>query len=213
MKYFVLLLILSLQGIQADTYDKLFSGKNLNPASEPAIVKLYNIFKNEKNLSAEFTQKAFVKVLNKELVSKGRLVFIQGKGVVWQTESPFEQCLYITKNGVVYKKDKPDPIGEFRYTELMTEMVDSDHGNLTTAFEVYFLEEGSDWFLGLKPTKRVISRFLKRIIVSGDSSGKINEVNVMGDSVKITEISFKNHQKLSIKELNLINEFFNKKQY
>lgn len=177
---------------------------------KPALIKMYENF-NRETISAEFIQKSFVKALNKELLCKGKMIFIPDKGIFWETTSPYNQSLYITKNGEVFEKDKPDPVGVFRYGNIMSEMIHSGADKLSEAFELYFLENGSNWFMGLKPKKRAMSKFISKIIIEGNLDGKIREVSILGEEIKIAEISFQNHQSSSIEEVNRVHEIFNQK--
>lgn len=212
MKYIMIIVLLVLQKIAADPQDQLFSQKSWKQGDESALVQYYETFSKEKVITADFTQKTFLKALNKELVSKGKLIFIQDKGVVWETDSPYQQSLFITNSGEVFEKDNSGgPIGVFRYAAIMTDMIDSDIDKLPDAFEVYFLESGTGWSLGLKPQKRVMAKFIKYVIITGDKDCKINAISVMGHDTKITEISFENHKIPQKEELNRIHEIFNKK--
>lgn len=211
MKYIFIIVILTFYKTYADPQEALFAGKIRVPSDEPALIRLYEIFSRDTALSAEFTQKTFVKALNKELVSKGRLIFVQDKGVMWETRSPFKQRLYITKDGEVYEKDKSSPVGVFRYAGLLSEMINSGVDKISNAFDVYFSGNEKKWSVGLKPIKRVIGKYIKSIVITGDQNGKITEVSVMGNDIKITEINFQNHQIPSIEELNRIHEIFKQK--
>ncbi len=203
-------MLLAFCSIYADPYNELFTGKACNPVEEPALKKLYANF-SKATITAEFTQKSFVKALNKELLSNGKLIFIPDKAIFWETTSPYKQSLYISKNGEVFEKGKPDPVGVFRYGSLMSEMIHSGADNLSEAFELYFLLDGSDWFMGLKPKKRAIGKFISNIVIAGNQEGKIRELHIMGKDAKITEIIFKNHQSPSAEEVNGIHEIFNQK--
>lgn len=203
-------MLLALNNVYADPPGELFTGKTCNPMEKPALIKMYENF-NRETISAEFIQKSFVKALNKELLCKGKMIFIPDKGIFWETTSPYNQSLYITKNGEVFEKDKPDPVGVFRYGNIMSEMIHSGADKLSEAFELYFLENGSNWFMGLKPKKRAMSKFISKIIIEGNLDGKIREVSILGEEIKIAEISFQNHQSSSIEEVNRVHEIFNQK--
>lgn len=203
-------MILSLSNICADPPVELFTAKACNPAEEPALIKMYEKF-NKATIAAEFIQKSFVKALNKELLCRGKLIFIPNKGILWETTSPYKQCLYITRNGEVFEKDNPDPVGVFRYGNLMGEMIHCGAEKLSEAFELYFWENGSNWFLGLKPKKRAMAKFISNIIITGNLDGKIREVSILGEEAKIIEISFQNHQSPPIEEVNRVHEIFNQK--
>lgn len=208
MLFFILLW--ALNNVYADPPGELFMGKTCNPSEKPALIKMYEIF-NRETIAAEFVQKSFVKALNKELLCRGKMIFIPDKGIYWETTFPYNQCLYITKNGEVFEKNNPEPVGVFRYGSLMSEMIHSEADKLSEAFELYFLENGSNWFIGLKPKKRAMSKFISKIIISGNLDGKIREVSILSEESKIAEISFQKHQSPSIEEVNKVHETFNQK--
>jgi hypothetical protein len=203
-------MLLALNNVYADLSGDLFTGKTCNPTGMPALIKMYDNF-NKEMISAEFIHKSFVKTLNKELLCRGKMIFIPDKGIFWETTSPYNQCLYITKNGEVFEKDKPDPVGVFRYGSLMSEMIHSGADKLSEAFELYFIENGSNWFLGLKPKKRAMNKFINKIIIAGNLDGKINKVSILGEEIEIAEISFQNHQSPPIEEVNRVHGIFNQK--
>jgi hypothetical protein len=206
----LLILILTISSIIAEPPVELFTGKACNPVEKPALIKIYENF-NKATVSADFIHKSFVKALNKELLCRGKMVFIPNKGIFWEITSPYKQSLYITKNGEIFEKDSPDPVGVFRYGSLMSEMIHSGTEQLTEAFELYFMENGPDWFLGLKPKKRAMNKFISNIVISGNPEGKIKKVSILSEEIKIAEISFQNHQSPPKEELNRVHEIFNQK--
>lgn len=210
MKISIIIIILTISSVFAEPPGELFTGKACNPAKNPALLKIYENF-NKATISADFIQKSFVKALNKELLCRGKMVFIPNKGIFWETTSPYKQSLYITKNGEIFEKDNPDPVEVFRYGSLMSEMIHSGTEKLTESFELYFMENGKDWFLGLKPKKRAMNKFISNIIISGDPDGKIRDVSILGEEIKITEVSFQNHQSPPEEEVNRVHGIFNQK--
>ena len=93
----------------------------------------------------------------------------------------------------------------------MSEMIHSGADKLSEAFELYFIENGSNWFLGLKPKKRAMNKFINKIIIAGNLDGKINKVSILGEEIEIAEISFQNHQSPPIEEVNRVHGIFNQK--
>ncbi len=210
MKRLLYIMMLVCQAVVADPNNELFSGEVCNPMVRPELVKIYDNF-NKTAISANFVQKSFVKALKKDLLCKGRIFFAPNEGIIWETDSPYTQCLYITKSGEVYEKDKSDPIGSFRYASLMSEMIHSGADKLSDAFEIYFREDGANWLLGLKPKKRIIGKFIRNIVITGDKSGRLNEVIIMGEEDKISEISIQNHQFPPAEEVKRVHEIFSQK--
>ncbi|HLV31490.1 MAG TPA: outer membrane lipoprotein carrier protein LolA [Chitinispirillaceae bacterium] len=207
----ILFLILFFQIIYADSNGELFQKKISKISNDSALIELYDKFISEAAFSAKFIQTMQVKALNKELVSKGNMVFIPDKGIVWETEKPYNQYLLITKKGEVFEKDNPVPVGEFSYVKIMTEMINSGLDKLSGIFDLFYSDDDVKWLLGLIPRKRVMSKFISNIIISGDRNGKINEVTVMGHDVKITELRFEEHKTLKKEELNRVNEILKQK--
>ena len=65
----------------------------------PALIKMYDNF-NKEMISAEFIHKSFVKTLNKELLCRGKMIFIPDKGIFWK------QLLHTTNVSILPKMEK-----------------------------------------------------------------------------------------------------------
>ena len=53
-------------------------------------------------LKADFSQFRSLSTLPKPMTSTGQLVLWQGKGILWETKTPFPNMILINKNGLLY---------------------------------------------------------------------------------------------------------------
>lgn len=122
-----------------------------------------------------FTQSKWLKALARPLVSRGRVVFVSGTGVLWQITSPFPSRLLFKTEAVIRwdENDVPKPTGfgqfpQFRaLSDVFFAVFDGDTSRLATAFDASATVGPDTWTLTLKPRDKGFAARISDIDVSG----------------------------------------------
>ena len=73
-------------------------------ASEP-LSKISHLLAAHSRICADFTQSKALRVLTRPLVSRGRFVFLSGKGVLWRVREPFPTQVLIKQDVLINLDD------------------------------------------------------------------------------------------------------------
>lgn len=123
-----------------------------------------------------FTQRKFLKALTRPLVSRGRVVYAEGKGVLWQVLTPFPARVLVKADALIRWDDDDRPkrtgLGKsppFRaLSDVFLAVFAGDTGRLSEAFEVDVVTTQGAWRFDLKPRDDVFAGQITGIRVSGD---------------------------------------------
>ena len=123
---------------------------------------------------ADFTQNRSNPALDKPQVSAGRLLFVLGHGMLWQTTSPYRETLAFTgsRSARVDADGKAMPIRGNRGVSQVSQMLQGLlGGRLDEAQRQFDVEAGgtpAQWTLRLVPKQARMARVLGSITLSGD---------------------------------------------
>ncbi|PCJ59693.1 MAG: hypothetical protein COA79_09825 [Planctomycetota bacterium] len=167
---------------------------------------------SKKIIIADFKQIKKMVVLHKPLLSSGKFIFIDSKGICWQTEKPFKVSFVITKQKMIQiekgkvtldiSMDKQPLIHGM--TNVFKSMFNGNLKELKKHFSLFYKFEKNKWTLGLKPKKNKMKRFFKSIVLQGELY--IDNVMILEQNTDITTIEFNNHKnpkKLTTSELSV----------
>lgn len=70
-------------------------------ASQATMADVQRLLGGQSVICASFVQQKSLKALTRPLTSKGRLIFVAGKGVLWQVLEPFPARLLIRSNALI----------------------------------------------------------------------------------------------------------------
>lgn len=162
-KIFILFLIMLFQVVHAD----LFQNKT-------TIASFINEIPEINNISCKFKQEKIINGLSKPIVSGGNFKFIKNDGVYFYTTYPI-------KTVTSYKNNEYRKINE-----IIQAISDKKYKHLENEFDFYFEKQNNIWKLGLIPTEKSQTKFLKNIQIEGVT--KINKIIiVMQNGNKITQ--------------------------
>jgi hypothetical protein len=158
-----------------------------------------NILQTSKVVTADFIQKKWIEALKRELISEGVLIFHRDKGIIWAMSSPIRETIVLLHSGKTEIYDENDSIIEIsdnsifakRFAPIMGNIFSGNIEELSTLFNIYFIQNSGKWQLGLKPKKGQIKRALNNIILTGDSKG-ITSFKITAPNGGATSIEFSN---------------------
>lgn len=124
---------------------------------------------------ADFTQTRTDPALDKAQVSTGRLLFVLGHGMLWQTETPFAQTLALTgkRTAVIDADGRLQNIRSERGVSQVSQMLQgllSGHvDDALRQFDVTVHGTPAAWTLDFVPRQERVARVLGKITLAGDS--------------------------------------------
>ena len=127
-------------------------------------------------ICADFTQSKSLRALTRPLVSRGRLVFVTEKGVLWRVREPFPTQVLIKKDALISWDDdgKPQRLGFeknpiFRsLSRVILAVFSGDTNQLRKSFQVESTVTRSNWRLVLTPLDKSFAAIIARIRASGN---------------------------------------------
>ncbi len=122
-----------------------------------------------------FTQTKSLKALSRPLVSRGRMVFVSGTGVLWQITSPFPSRILFKAEAVIRWGDDGVPkrtgfgrFPQFRaLSDVFLAVFAGDTSRLETTFDASATVGTDNWTLALKPRDKDFAARISDIDVSG----------------------------------------------
>ena len=128
-------------------------------------------------ICADFSQEKQLQVLKRPLVSNGRLVFVAGKGVLWQVREPFATQVLVKRDALIKWNDNGVPqrlnlerAPVFRaLSQVFLTVFTGNMSGLQDSFEIVPHVSGARWRLSLVPRDPGFARIIARVHVAGDS--------------------------------------------
>ncbi|HHR6130436.1 TPA: outer membrane lipoprotein carrier protein LolA [Providencia alcalifaciens] len=149
---------------------------------------------------ADFVQERQIKNIKTPLISKGKMLLSQDKGLWWQQTEPFKTTLILRENEMIQRMDGQEDQRitlennpqMFQFNSLMRALVKADKAVLDNHFALEFSDKGQNqWELVLVPTTTPLDKIFSRIELSGSTVvDNVILIDKQGDSTKIT---FTNH--------------------
>jgi len=158
-------------------------------------------------LKADFSQFRSLSTLPKPMTSTGQLVLWQGKGILWETKTPFPNMILINKNGLFQiNEGKPMRMGQTNQTDIIFGVVSKIiEGSFLTGLNGFIIDEtlpnssSNTWRVKLIPTHPQLKKILKHILVEGaDVIQCIEIMRLNGDKDQIRFSKHKTHDKSDI---------------
>lgn len=124
---------------------------------------------------ADFTQTRSNPALNKPQLSQGRLLFVLGHGMLWQTESPYQETLALTGSRTVRidADGTARPMRGERGVSQVSQMLQGMlGGKLDEALRQFSVEASgtpAHWTLRFVPKQDRVARVLGSIELQGDA--------------------------------------------
>ena len=147
-------------------------------------------------ICANFTQKKLLRALTRPLVSTGRLLFVAGKGVLWEVVEPFPARVLVKKDALVKWNDDGSvqqlSLGQapiFRaLSQVFLAMFTGDLKGLQGTFKIDTNVLGSRWQLVLVPRDTAIAAIIASVTVKGGRF--VDELDIEEGRGDHTQIQF-----------------------
>ena len=127
-------------------------------------------------ICASFTQRKTLRALTRPLVSRGKLIFVAKKGVLWKVREPFPTQVLIKKDALISWDDqgKPQRLGFeknpiFRsLSRIILAVFSGETDQLRQSFQIEATVSPSNWRLAMTPMDKRFAAVIARIDASGD---------------------------------------------
>jgi hypothetical protein len=151
-------------------------------------------------LKAEFTQKRYMQAIAKPIVSQGQILLWDGKGLIWDTKSPFPSSILMTQGGLFsldLGQKKSLMQGQQKHQEealmnVMSKLLNGSFDDIDgfTSKSMNASKQGQ-WSVTLTPPD-AIAKFISSIQVHG--SKHIAQLTIYRANGDRDEISLHNHK-------------------
>lgn len=149
-------------------------------------------------LRAQFIQEKQMAAFKKPLVTRGRLVFVRGEGVLWKIEAPLKLTYVLTDNRIVEIGEDGKAIArsakEVPGIEQVGRVFRALLGAQTSAVADIFTiaPEGTPdaWRMTLSPKPRPLSQFMRQIRLAGGRH--VEHIDIEEANGDKTAIAFRN---------------------
>lgn len=147
---------------------------------------------------ADFTQSKSLKALTRPLISKGNLIFVVRKGVLWQVREPFAAQVLVKSDALIKWDDKGVPqrvnFGQTPIFKALSEVFlavfAGDLGLLQKSFDVQSNLSQQKWRLTMVPKDQAFAAIIKTVSVAGGQY--VDELVITEGRGDQTEIQFTN---------------------
>lgn len=124
---------------------------------------------------ADFVQTRSSPALARPQVSQGHLLFVLGRGMLWQTQAPFAETLAFTgrRAARIDPQGRAYPLRDARgvsqVAQMLQAMLAGRSDEVRRQFDLVASGSPARWTLRLLPKQRRVARVLDRIELSGDA--------------------------------------------
>lgn len=170
------------------TAEKLLQGVLAEPARQSNQAQV---------IRGQFVYRKYLAELPAPLQSTGEYLFVKNLGIVWRTLQPFDSEFVITAKGIVEREagnSSPANADEQPAVRvaarIFLSLLSLDVQTLRSTFDLYGLQAGSRWQIGLRPTSSAIAAVFRDAIIGGAS--QVETVTLHDANGDRTEIQFEN---------------------
>ncbi|MEP7185311.1 MAG: outer membrane lipoprotein carrier protein LolA [Rhodanobacter sp.] len=143
-------------------------------ADQPLLNNIMSSLSQHASVRAEFTQARSNPALAKPQESSGKLLFVLGHGMVWQTTEPFAETLAMTGShasrlgprGFVRAQDAR---GVNQVSQMLQSLLAGKPDDVLRAFDVKASGSVAQWTLLFTPRQERVARVLGGITLTGDA--------------------------------------------
>ncbi|MGE5489797.1 MAG: LolA family protein [Actinomycetota bacterium] len=165
------------------------------PSADDLAARLNQRLEQKPVLRAEFVQEKQMAAFKKPLVTRGRLVFVRGLGVLWKIESPLKLTYVLTDDRIVeigedgnaQSRTAQDLPGLAQVGRVFRALLGAQTGVLKDIFAISGDGSADAWRLALTPKPGPVGQYMRQIQLAGGRHVdriRIEEAN--GDSTTIT---------------------------
>lgn len=168
------------------------------PSADDLAARLNQRLEQKPVLRADFVQEKQMAAFKKPLVTKGRLAFVRGQGVVWKIESPLkltyvltdERIVEIGEDGQPQVRTAQDVPGLAQVGKVFRALLGAQTGALKDLFAIAPEGSAEAWRLALTPKAGPVGQFMRRIDLAGGRH--VDRIRIEEGNGDTTTISFRN---------------------
>jgi len=151
-------------------------------------------------LKANFIQQRHLTGIPKPILSEGQIILWSGKGLIWDTKTPFSSTILITPTGLYQVENNKKTVmmktGQAGHDsvvfEIMGDVLSGNFSQGVKGFEIQTLpSQQNNWQIRLVPIIAEIKNFLGSIVIEGDK--QISEVRIYRPNGDKDVIKVKDH--------------------
>lgn len=176
-------------------HEQVVAARNHNPHFDAVLEQL----KAASRVRSEFIQTKTMRLLQRPLVSAGRMIFDRGLGLYWHIETPFPSTLLVTDQQILQRSGEQrsrlsaqqNPVA-FGFAQVFFHVLSGNFDNIFEQFEVIFTERANGWKIALVPRDEQMRAVVATINLTG--SGDLDRVDIVDHAGDSTSVEFLNRQ-------------------
>jgi len=162
--------------------------------------KISQIASSMKTMQCDFIQTKHLKMLNDEMVSKGRMYYQQGNRLRWEYTSPYTYTFIINDDKVLLKNSQRNDVIDVNKNKLFKEiariMMNSVVGNCLNdekSFKSSLSVSGGAWVATLLPQRKDMKQMFQKIVLHfSQKQAMVTQVELIEKNGDRTIIDLKN---------------------
>lgn len=149
---------------------------SVSAQNQQSIVEKINKACSEmKTMECDFVQTKYLKMLNDQMVSKGKMSYQQPSALRWEYTTPYTYTFVLNDNKILLKNDRRKDVIDVNQNKLFKEiariMMNSIVGKCLTddkAFKTTIEETSAEWVATLLPQKKDMKQMWTKLILHFD---------------------------------------------
>lgn len=149
---------------------------SVSAQNQQAIVEKINKACSEmKTMECDFVQTKYLKMLNDQMVSKGKMSYQQPSALRWEYTTPYTYTFVLNDNKILLKNDRRKDVIDVNQNKMFKEiariMMNSIVGKCLTddkAFKTTIEETSAEWVATLLPQKKDMKQMWTKLILHFD---------------------------------------------
>lgn len=162
--------------------------------------KISQIASSIKTMQCDFIQTKHLKMLNDDMVSKGRMYYQQSNRLRWEYTSPYTYTFIINDDKVLLKNNQRHDVIDVNKNKLFKEiariMMSSVVGNCLNdekSFKSHISVSGGEWVATLLPQRKDMKQMFQKIVLHfSQKQAMVTQVELIEKNGDKTVIDLKN---------------------
>jgi outer membrane lipoprotein-sorting protein len=179
------------------------SAQQLDILSDQQLNTYLSSIRQIKTLDANYIQNKRLEILNRQLKSEGRFIYVRDSGLLWHLKSPFELVTVIKRKEFYQLDDNFDRMADQANSDRIAPVLgqifsifSGDLEPLKKKFHLYGAKNEKEWTIRLVPIDEITKTILKDIVIKGNrfiETVIINNQNGDNTSIYFSEIKENSH--------------------
>jgi outer membrane lipoprotein-sorting protein len=169
-------------------------------AQDPELAEIAKRLSRSAVLRADFHQEKTIKILSRPLLSRGRMIFHSGRGILWEINEPYAARMLLKSDHIIEWKTKGPPIRSGfaavpvlrALSHVILSALAGDFDQLYKEFGVKKNPAGIGWWLTLSPKTPALAGVVSKVEIRGNRFIKsISLFEARGDQTVIQFSGFR----------------------